>query len=222
MNYQWHYDVLIERAKKRSLSEYTEKHHIIPRCMGGKDDSENIVILTGREHFIAHQLLVKIYPGNGKLIYACKMMSMSSKYHTGRISNRVYGWIREKVSKQNRINSIGTKHPPRSDQWRMKRKEALKGKPLSSEHKKKISEGLTGLKRNEDFKIKMSTVASNRSKEHKDNLSASLTGRKISEETKQRMKDAAKITKPVICPYCGKEGNPRAMYRWHFDNCKVK
>lgn len=222
MDYQKHYDLLIERAKTRNISVYTEKHHIIPRCMGGSDEPENIVCLTAEEHYLAHQLLVKMYPTNGKLIYACKMMSMASRFHSGRMTSRIYGWIREIVAEQNRINSIGTKHPPRSEEWKRKRRESIKGKPLSEAHKKRISEGMTGIKRSDEFKQKMSRVASNRSKEHRDNLSASLTGRIISEEAKQKMRDSAKNTKPVICPHCGKEGNPRAMYRWHFDNCKVK
>ena len=28
--------------------------------------------------------------------------------------------------------------------------------------------------------------------------------------------------KKVTCPYCNKEGQSRAMKRWHFDNCKHK
>lgn len=62
MNYQKIYNDLISRAQAREpLSEYKETHHIIPRCMGGSDDKENLVELTGREHFIAHWLLCKIY-----------------------------------------------------------------------------------------------------------------------------------------------------------------
>lgn len=44
--------------------DYLEKHHIIPRCMGGTDDKNNIVLLTGRAHYIAHLLLIKMYPNN--------------------------------------------------------------------------------------------------------------------------------------------------------------
>lgn len=40
---------------------YTEEHHIIPKSMGGTDEKINLVLLTAKEHFIAHLLLVKIY-----------------------------------------------------------------------------------------------------------------------------------------------------------------
>ena len=36
-----------------------ERHHIIPRSLGGLDDPDNIVSLTVREHFFAHELLLR-------------------------------------------------------------------------------------------------------------------------------------------------------------------
>lgn len=96
MDYQKIYDNIIERAKNRELTGYTEKHHIIPRCMNGTDDPSNIAILTAREHFIAHQLLVMMYPNRRGLIRACKMMCISSK---GQIrNNREYEWIKLKIN----------------------------------------------------------------------------------------------------------------------------
>ena len=59
MNYQKIHDAIIERAKTRKLEGYKERHHIIPRCLGGTDDNENLVDLTAREHFIIHLLYNK-------------------------------------------------------------------------------------------------------------------------------------------------------------------
>jgi hypothetical protein len=73
------YNDIIERAKSRKLLEYTEKHHIIPKCMGGNDDKDNLVKLTFREHFICHRLLCKIYPNSYKLYYALSCMIRVSK-----------------------------------------------------------------------------------------------------------------------------------------------
>lgn len=96
MNYHKIYENLIEKAKNRLLEGYQERHHIIPKCMGGSNDRENLVGLTPEEHFLAHQLLVKMYPNNDKLIYACQSMI----YHDSknRINNKMYGWIRRKHS----------------------------------------------------------------------------------------------------------------------------
>ena len=77
MNYKWHYDKLITRAQNRSIlpNEYKEKHHIVPRCMGGSDDAENLVYLLAREHMIAHLLLMKMNPKNMDLVTAVLKMS---------------------------------------------------------------------------------------------------------------------------------------------------
>lgn len=56
---EWYYKI-IDRAKGRTLDGYVEHHHIIPRCIGGSDDPENIVRLTAREHYICHWLLTKM------------------------------------------------------------------------------------------------------------------------------------------------------------------
>lgn len=61
MNYQLHYDRLIERARSRMKPDgYTERHHVLPRYLGGGNESNNLVHLTAREHYIAHLLWAKI------------------------------------------------------------------------------------------------------------------------------------------------------------------
>lgn len=65
--------------------------------MGGSNDSSNLVKLTPEEHYIAHQLLVKIY-NSPKLVYAAMMMLPTNKFHhngSGR-NNKLYGWLRKK------------------------------------------------------------------------------------------------------------------------------
>ena len=59
--WKW-YTNLILSAKNRDLTGYTEKHHILPVSfgMGGETDKENLVILTAREHYLAHRLLSKL------------------------------------------------------------------------------------------------------------------------------------------------------------------
>ncbi len=47
------------RQRKR-LGCYSERHHITPRSLGGADEARNLVLLTFREHFLAHWLLTKM------------------------------------------------------------------------------------------------------------------------------------------------------------------
>ncbi len=57
------YYSIIDRAKNRVLNGYTEKHHIIPKSIGGSNTKDNLVKLTPREHFICHLLLPKMLEG---------------------------------------------------------------------------------------------------------------------------------------------------------------
>lgn len=101
MNYSHHYNKLILRAKNRILEGYSEKHHIVPRCLNGTDNPDNIVTLTPEEHFVAHQLLVKMYPEHPGLVWAALQMTGHSSYD-GRINNKAYGWLKRKHSKNAR------------------------------------------------------------------------------------------------------------------------
>ena len=79
---RWYYDI-VNRAKTRVLNIYTEKHHIIPKSLGGSNKKENIVSLTAREHFICHRLLVRMTEGKNKakMSYAIRtMMNRENSY----------------------------------------------------------------------------------------------------------------------------------------------
>jgi len=75
MNYSQIYKNLIDFRKQNSPNGYVENHHILPKSMGGTDDKNNLVGLTGREHWIAHLLLWKIHK-NSQCLHACHMMAM--------------------------------------------------------------------------------------------------------------------------------------------------
>jgi hypothetical protein len=70
MNYKNIYDRLVQNAQNRNLSGYAERHHIVPKCMGGDNSKSNVVHLSAKEHFIAHKLLVRIYPHTKGVWYA--------------------------------------------------------------------------------------------------------------------------------------------------------
>lgn len=78
MNYHKIYSRLVNNKSHRVKGKeiYYESHHIVPRSLGGSNDASNLVLLTAKEHFIAHLLLTKMYEGveKKKMIYAFWMM----------------------------------------------------------------------------------------------------------------------------------------------------
>lgn len=109
MNYLKIHNSIIEKARNRTLKGYSEKHHIIPKCLGGSNSKENLVRLTPEEHYVVHQLLVKIYPNNRKLIYAVKQMTVKCK--NNKRNNKLYGWIRREFAKEVSKRMIGRNNP---------------------------------------------------------------------------------------------------------------
>lgn len=68
MNYLNIYNRLIHKrhvieplAKNKQSPGKFELHHIVPRSCNGSDIDSNKILLTAREHVLAHHLLAKIY-----------------------------------------------------------------------------------------------------------------------------------------------------------------
>ena len=68
-------NILETRGRFACGEEYHERHHIMPRCMGGEDEEENLIDLFAREHFEVHKLLAQENPDNNKLVYAWWMLA---------------------------------------------------------------------------------------------------------------------------------------------------
>lgn len=98
------YKNIIEKAKNRTIEKNSvyEKHHIIPKSLGGLDNKDNIVFLTPKEHFICHALLTKFTKNNEKekMIKAFIMMKAYSKYNNKRyINSKIYDILKKEYSK---------------------------------------------------------------------------------------------------------------------------
>ena len=77
MNYQKLHDKFISSRKDRELCEGVqyENHHIVPRCLGGGNESSNLVYLTLREHIFVHRILSKLHPRHPGLNYSVVLLS---------------------------------------------------------------------------------------------------------------------------------------------------
>lgn len=61
MNYRKIYEQITNSRLNNIPSGYKERHHILPKSIGGGDEINNLVYLTAREHFICHYLLTKMF-----------------------------------------------------------------------------------------------------------------------------------------------------------------
>jgi hypothetical protein len=158
---------------------YYETHHIIPKCIGGGNELENLVNLTAREHFLVHWLLTKMISDKKKkhkLIEAFGAMSLTKE------GFRVLSSKQFEISRK--YQGIASYH-------------RNKGIPKSVEHKKKISESNRGYNKNKTFdeihgtekaktiRIKMAESAKvrpSRNQETIEKTALSNTGKKRSKE----------------------------------------
>jgi hypothetical protein len=114
MDYKRIYERLIDRARSRVIDGYVERHHIVPKCMGGGDQISNLVALTPEEHFLAHVLLVKIHPEERNLILAVQKMTLGRK---GRPARKMYGWLKRKHAARMRELQSGDGNSQFGTKW---------------------------------------------------------------------------------------------------------
>lgn len=188
MNYLKVYCNLIRKAENRIPPEdYTEKHHVFPKSVFGNNNK--IVVLTSKEHYIAHALLEKVFikryglkdKKTIKMTYAFWFMNNKKNHY---YNSRLYECV-----KIRQVNSrVGYRH---SEESKRKMSESLKGrvsankgKPMSLEQKLKLSEvhkGKVSPKKGKPISL-----------EQKLKISESLRGHKQSEETKKKRSDSRK------------------------------
>lgn len=91
-------NILNNRGRFACGDEYHERHHIIPRCIGGTDEYNNLIDLYAKEHFEAHRLLALENSDNKKLISAWWLMS-----HIKRNDNQKWCEISQEEYEEARI-----------------------------------------------------------------------------------------------------------------------
>lgn len=139
MNYQKQYNKIIQYRLNNIPQGYTEKHHIIPRSLGGTNDKNNLVRLTAREHFICHYLLTKIYKQGTKewikMVSAFSNMLFSKNDKQERYYNsRLYSYGREQLAVAMSLSQSGQGNSQYGKRWIINPKtgqaKSLRGKEL--------------------------------------------------------------------------------------------
>ena len=133
MNYALQYQKLCDRGQIRQPEDgiYYEKHHILPKCLGGTNDKTNITLITAREHFIAHMLLFKMHQHSTtrvrvKLAAAISRMCWSQKERR-KLSSRQIAVAREVCAKNGVFSDpeFKIKNQRRVDQQKQERLAAM-------------------------------------------------------------------------------------------------
>ena len=251
MDYAYHYYKLIDTRQQLNRSKRNdgilEQHHIIPRSLKGSDSRDNLVLLTPREHFIAHWLLYKIHVGQdkAKMAYALFRMCGNNPNQKRAITARQYDIARKAIqdscsnidhpgygkklwSEEQRQNiSIRQSGENNSMYGKRPRNKGTTGAYRQSEEtKQKIREHNLNRPRSDETKTKISQSHTGKPKSdtHKEKLRLAGLGRARSRESIDKTATALRGRKHQIitCPHCNKNGGAIAMYRWHFDNCRDK
>lgn len=182
---------------------YKERHNIVPRCLGGSNNKDNLIDLYAEEHYIAHKLLALEQPDNKSLINAWMMMAYpksSTQQRKYEISPEDYAFLRKQWSHHMKISNPGLDengHP-----WNY-------GIPMTEEQKIKLSKSKKGVllgPNSEETKRKKSLAAKKRAMEHPESYAGGN-------------KDKKCITNGIDVKYISiNENIPEG---WRFGNCKT-
>lgn len=196
------YHQIIAHAQQRDPSNlgYLEKHHIIPKSLGGSNARDNLVLLTAREHFICHRLLIRCVASPE--------------------ARRSMGWALHRM-----LYSISPNHEarflPKSKRFAVARAESVAARmsvPVkrTPEHQAKIAAAntkrLKGTKFSSETRQKMSAS-------HSGERNA-MHGKSHSEESKAKMreKQTGKKMPPksrMCCLGCRKETTKAGLTAFH-------
>lgn len=148
--------------------------------MGGGNEPSNIVELTGEEHYVAHQLLVRIHSKHERLVHAAIMMAKRCN------GSKAYGWLRrhhaayQTLVMRGNNYALGNKLPPLTPEHRAIIVAFNTGKVLSPESRAKISEANSGkpMPAQTRAALAMANTGKVPTAEHREKIAASKRGEK--------------------------------------------
>lgn len=151
---RWYFTIISNAQSRDNVTGYTEKHHIIPRSLGGNNQLDNLVVLTAREHFVCHLLLPSMLEGKNKRKMYHALWNMANQFRDYqeryKVTSHLYEIIRKKNAEALKIENTGkpSKNKGRtiSPEWREKLRQANLGKKRSSESCAKQAATMLGRK----------------------------------------------------------------------------
>lgn len=240
---KWYFSIVSQR-KVRIFNKniYMERHHIIPKSLGGSNDAANMIELTAKEHFLVHWLLTKMCMEDShirKMKYAMRSMSWNK---TGNkiISSWQFELSRKKVAESSRDRNISEETRKKLSTAGKNRFDAEENRTamsiskLNSPYSKHTPETkkIIGAASRERYKLEENRRKTSEATKKAQNTDEFKKKRSIA--TKQRYQDRPELRElvskhfkgkskdKVECPHCSKIGGGGTMVRWHFENCRSK
>ena len=161
------------------------------------------MLLTAREHFVAHRLLAKAHPGNNKLLFAvaafrlrCDQRLLTSKQIAVAREANAAG-----TGKRNKLLASEGRHTWQTAEYREAQSLRLVQLAAEGRHPAQAAEAREALSQ----------------------LNAQLAaeGRHPAQTAEFREAQSLRMAAKATCPYCGKVGGAAGMRRSHFENCKL-
>jgi hypothetical protein len=211
-----------------SVTEFNEEHHILPESMGGDNKDTNLVILSARQHYLAHWMLWKAYKSKEMTSAFFAMSNQNNQYQgrTRRITSRTYELLRMEFAQ---LISVSTTELWQDSKYRQKHidtNNTPKTKNLRSQKAKELWGNLEY--RQKQHVARKEAWASGRFKRDH-----SKCGNKGDANVAKRPEVKAKnsgvnhysnregYVKPS-CIHCGITSTLTNIKRWHNNNCKLK
>lgn len=168
-------NILTTRGRFECGNEYHERHHIVPKCLGGTDEKDNLIDLYAKEHFIAHKLIANENPNNSRLVLAYCIMAFTKNKDQIRyeLTPEEYEEARIALSKT------------RKELYKDKRNHPSYGKHISEDRKimigrtNKGNKYCVGRKVRKETREKISKANKNPSKETREKMSKARNGKNL-------------------------------------------
>lgn len=122
MTYDEFINNILDTRGRFNCDGYKERHHIVPKCMGGTNDEDNLIDLYAQEHFVAHKMLAMEHNNNYKAVYAFWRMCQTR-------------------SKNNASIDVS---PDDYAEARKLHAQAMSNREISEETRRKLSENVSG------------------------------------------------------------------------------
>lgn len=220
---RWYFNI-IAAAKLREIAEYNEKHHIIPKSLGGSNHTDNLVKLTAREHFICHRLLVKMVNHTKHRYqmwnaFSCMLYRKNKNQERHKINSKIFENIKKEGAKIKSVRMSGKNNP----MFGVKGKDHPSyGKKWTEEHRKNASVAHQGQVRSAESRAKQSAKIKGRKQSPEHIAKRIKFGKMQSEESKEKIRQSILNMPLHVCEFCGLSTTKGNYKRWHGTNCKHK